>query len=315
MKELEEIAEVFLKGMISSREAAFRIVKLIDTRKAYFKLDEWSKDVSDDFLLTELPHIENLLKTFDPNKANFSTFFYKSISPSAHDYKRKLVSSIAEKESVNCMKALLYEEQDYRYAQNEAAMYVEAACTEDELRRSMARTTKNRRDLISNTIQQKFYHSTEDEKLEDLRRSACLILFLKSSAVVDDSSIRNTSIVTGISEERLFSMIAELKEKIEKKISRREDTSRVRDMAFFLRRKYRLQFLKLDKGGMMQKKMRDLLKTQSVRWRKNNWRLETDMSIAPSNKDIGEVLNVSQRKIARILKRARQKIEEIKMKQ
>ena len=85
MKQLERIAERFRGGVLSSREAAFEIVHLIGKMKAYFNLENWRPEDYEDFLLKELPHITNLLETFDPRKANFSTFFYKSFMPAARN--------------------------------------------------------------------------------------------------------------------------------------------------------------------------------------------------------------------------------------
>lgn len=312
MKQLERIEKLFNNGVMSSREAAFEIVHLIGKMKPYFKLDDWNKEDYEDFLLAELPHIENLLETFDRRKANFSTFFYKSFIHAALNYKRKKISRLAAEESVSCMHSLLFEEHEYRYAQDEGEICVEAACAEDELREWMNETSRNRRDCIMNRIQRKYFRSTEDEKIEELRRSACLILFLKSSAVADDASVRSTSIVTGISEEKLFFMMSELKEKIAMKISRRQEAGSARDKAFYLRRKYRIQDKKLDSGGLLQQRVSQLLRMQSERWEKDNRRLAAEGRAAPSNKEIGEILNVSERKVAYILKTARQKIDEIR---
>ena len=312
MKQLERIAERFRSGVLSSREAAFEVIHLIGKMRPYFNLENWTPEDYEDFLLKEVPHIANLLETFDPRKANFSTFFYKSFMPAARSYTRKKVSRIAAEESINSMSSLLLEEHEYRYAQDEGEICVEAACAEEDLRQWTYRNSKDRRDCIMNRMQKKYFRSAEDEKIEDLRRSACLILFLKSSAVADDASVRNTSIVTGISEEKLFYMMTELKEKLELKMARRQETNNARDSAFFLRRKYRIQDKKLDDGGMLQKKISDLLRKQSERWEKDNWRLETDFNITPTNKEIGEILNLSGRKVAYILKVARQKIDEIR---
>ena len=312
MKQLERIAERFRSGVLSSREAAFEIVHLIDNMKPYYNLENWRTEDCEDFLLKEIPHIENMLETFDPSRANFSTFFYRSFMPAARSYTRKKVSRLAEEESLNCMKGLLYEEHEYRYAQDEGEICVEAACEEEDLRRWMSERGRIKRDCIMNRMQKRYARSTEDEQIEDLRRSACLILFLKSSAVADDASVRSTSIVTGISEEKLFSMMTELREKLVLKISRRQNTNSARDNAFFQRRKYRIQDKKLDDGGLLKQRISELLRSQSERWRRDNWRLETDFNITPSNNEIGEILNISGRKVAYILRVARKKIDEIR---
>ena len=107
-------------------------------------------------------------------------------------------------------------------------------------------------------------------------------------------------------------MMAELKEKIALKMARRQETNNARDAAFFLRRKYRIQDRKLDDGGMLQQSISELFRKQSERWEKDNWKLETDFNITPTNTEIGEILNLSGRKVAYILKVARQKIDEIR---
>ena len=164
-----------------------------------------------------------------------------------------------------------------------------------------------------NRVQRQYYHSTRDERLEELRRSVCLILFLKSSAVVDDSSIRSTSIVTGISEDRLLSMVMELKEKIQKKLDRRDDAGRARDVAFFLRRRCRILVNQYNQEGSLSKNISDCYALQSRRWMKNNGKLAQDISIAPTNRDIGAMLNIPARKVARILRQAHLKFEQIRL--
>ncbi len=310
MKQLERIAERYALGELDSRQAAFCIVSLVSQNKFYFKVNDLSREEFDNFMLKELPHIEHILETFDARRANFSTFFYKSFHTAAHTYKRRLVTRLASEESMHYMDDILYEEQEYRYAQDEGELCVEAASVEEEFRYWASRPERKRRSCLMNTMQKKHYHSADDEKIEDLRRSACLILFLKSSAVVDDSSVRSTSIVTGLSEEKLFAMKEELKEKIEKKMGRRQNARDARDLAFFLRRRYIVQYGMYNDTSMRQK-IREGFKYQSKHWKRNILRLENAISIAPSNKDIGRILNISEMKVAGILKLARKKIDEI----
>lgn len=311
MKKLEAIARQFKDGVIDSKTAAFEIIRLVQRNKGYFNLQSWDTETFDDFILNEFSHIITLLEQFDPEKASFSTFFYKALHVARSAYRRKQAALKLDEESSDCMKNLMSEDLAYRYEQNEAVLNVENACFEDELRQRMELSIKKKHAYLMNRMQKKYYHSCWDEKLEDLRRSACLVLFLKSSAVVDDSSVRNTSIITGISEEKLFSMVSELKEKIYKKLSRKDDVCRARDEAFFLRRRYRVQAAKKSTAEKCYQNVNRCYTFQSERWMKNNGRIEQEISIAPSNRDIGALLNVSERKVARILRMARLKLDQI----
>ncbi|MBQ9538286.1 MAG: hypothetical protein IJU95_03360 [Treponema sp.] len=313
MRKLEKIAKEFNNGLLGSRDAAFEIIHLVMRHKAYFHLQTWTREEIDDFMLMELSHIIHILEDFDYNKAKFSTFFYKAFLAASRYYRRIKLSRIAEEGSLDCMKDMLCEEQDYRYVQNEGELCVESACAEDELRKHFEQSVTDRRNCIMNKMHKRYYHSCADEKMEDLRRSACLVLFLKSSAVADDSALRSTSIVTGVSEDRLFSMMTQLKDKLDARIARRQETCKSRDDAFFLRRKYRVQSGMLDEGSRLYDRLSHCYKVQSERWRRNNVKLDEEYNIAPTNKDVGDMLNISERKVAHILKMARLKIDEIKL--
>ena len=313
MKKLEAIARQFKDGMIDGKDAAFAIIRLVQRNKGYFNLQSLDAEEFDDFILNEFSHIISLLEHFDSRKASFSTFFYRALQVSRYAYRRKQASRMLDAESADCMLDLLSEEQAYRYEQHEAMLGVENSCEEEALRQKMERSVREKHSYLMNQIQKKHYHSCCSEKLEDLRRSACLILFLKSSAVADDSSIRNTSIVTGISEERLFSMMAELKEKVGKKLGRREEVRRARDEAFFLRRKYRIRASKDGGDFRPADSYGRSYAVQDERWVKNNERIDREINISPSNRDIGSLLNVSERKVAHILHLAWLKIDQIRL--
>ena len=313
MKMLDSIALQFKEGVIDGKTAAFEIIKLVQQHKRYFNVQIWDDEDFDDFIFSEVPHIINLLKQFDFSQACFSTFFYRTLQVSCAAYRRKQSALSLKEKTFDCMHDLMSEEAAYRYAQDEADLRVEAACAEEELRLRMGRLIHRKHAYLMNTVRRRHYYSKRDAKIDELRRMACLILFLKSSAVADDASIRNTSIVTGISEDRLFSMITELKEKVNKKLYRREYTCRARDSAFFLRRKYRIQALKDELDSSQYQTACRCYTMHSDRWRKNNDRLERKLNIAPSNRDIGALLNVSERKVARILWLARRKLNQIRL--
>lgn len=313
MKKLEAIARQFKDGAVDGKTAAFEIIRLVRQYKGYFNVQIWDDEVFDDFIFSEVPHIISLLKQFEFGHASFSTFFYRALQVSSAAYRRKQATVSLREKTFKCMNDLMSEEMAYRYAQDEADLRVEAACAEDELRRRTGQLLHKKHAYLMNMVRQKHYRSRRKEKLEDLRRLACLVLFLKSSAVADDASIRNTSIVTGISEDRLFSMMTELKETVDKKRCRRERSCQARDSAFFLRRKYRIQALNGELDGSRHQSVCKYYTVHSERWRKNNDLIEHKLSIAPSNRDIGALLHVSERKIARILWLARRKINQIRL--
>ncbi len=312
MKKLEKIALQVKCGKLDVWRAAFEVIWIVQCNRRYFKLHAWADEDFDDFILTEFSHIVNMIESFDPQKAQFSTFFYKSLQISSACYRRKRAIAQAEEESFDCLKDLLTEEHEYRYAQNEGALCVENACADEELRQQMGRLIQEKHSILMNKRVHCFHHTCYDERMENLRRSACLVLFLKSSAVADDSSIRKTSIVTGISEDKLFSMKEELRDKIYKKIVRRQNVGKARDEAFFLHRKYRAQFEKLDQEGRLYQEVCRCYQVQRRRWEKNNSRLEQEFNIAPSNRDIGELLNMSERRVSYILKMARRQFDKIR---
>ena len=78
-------------------------------------------------------------------------------------------------------------------------------------------------------------------------------------------------------------------------------------------RKYRIHARKLDDGGLMQGRMNFFSGMQGKRWRRNIRRLEKGFNIAPSNRDVGAILNVSERKIANIIRMAYVKLDEIRI--
>ncbi|MCR5620864.1 MAG: hypothetical protein K6G18_03320 [Treponema sp.] len=316
MQTLEKVAMNFKNGTIDSRTAAYEIVQLVRDNKVYFKMDLWNIDEFDDFMFKVIPKIKRLVEKYDfERNVCFSTFFYKSFRALARLYVKQKFDDRATEESLECLGDVLIEEQGYRYAQNEGELCVECACDEESLRLQVERPVDEDSSYLMQTISRKYFHSIRNDKLEYFRRTACLVLFLKSCAVIDDSTIRNTSIVTGIGEEKLVEMAEKLRARVEKKLERRKAAGRVRDDAFFLMRKYRIHASNLDEGGHMQGRMNLCSAVQGRRWRRNIRRLERGYNISPSNRDIGAVLNVSERKVANIIKMAHRKLDEIRIRE
>lgn len=311
MEELDFIAKNVWEKKVDAEKAAFDVLTFVAKNRAYFHLLSLDYDALHDFLLEEYPHTISILKRFSPERGNFTCFYYMSLKAALQVYLRKSKKHIAEADSLGSVQELLYEEQDYNYEQDQPDLAVEAMCDTEQLRQITQNQLALKHQLMANTMKKKYFHINEQKNVHELRKMACLILFLKSCFFTDDKTLKKVSLLTGIDEEELFAMVEKLKKCLTKKIGRKEVCLKARDNAFFFHRRYRVERDNLDKNDNMYSKVRRCYEIQTEKWIANNKKLKTLSPIEPSNRDIGNILNISERKVAYILLAAEKNIDSL----
>ncbi len=270
MSELEFIATKVLHGEMTEEEGAKLITAILYKEKAWFKLQVLDKDHLHDFLLEIQRHLIRVFLVYDPELGTFPSFLYVVIQRLLQAYMRQLANEAAIEESLAMMNKVTIEEKNYRYQTEEPELMCEAAFDREEEKQFSASIVQSNASTIfnfSHTPSSHGRYSAHDEKKENLRRAACLILALKSSIFLTDELIHKVGIVTGIDEQSLLDMVAQAKESMGSKLKKWERSRNCRDSAFFYHRKYLIEFLKLSKNCHLAQEKLKKFEIQTQLWK------------------------------------------------
>lgn len=310
MKELEDVARKYKSHELSLDEAKNQLVILIYNNPPFFGMEKMSKDTFHSFLLWAQKRIENILINFNSTEGSFSGYCRQSIFLCIRTFMKINAKDTASEESFINIAPMQEEENLYKYNENEYSLQCNSSCENIQIEKNISSV-----DFLNKYVPQKGRRWKYDVMIENLRKAACLILTLKSCCYVDADIVRKVSLVTNLKEEEIVSLLNQVKSKLNRKIKIRENCIKARDYAFFYRRRYMLETVKLNEKCSLAEKLIKGYEKQTEIWNRKNKQLKNHKYKAiPTNADLAEVLNVSDRRIAYILKTAKKNIDTISLK-
>lgn len=301
--EAKEIWEQFSSRRITAEEAKNRLLELTFRRKYEFALGSMDEDEFSEFLIYLEARLPSVLQKYNPLLSDFSTYLYGVVSVSSCWWKKKLYE---KKERMMCCETLTIEETfSDEEAEDEAYARPESSLSLKELS-IMAR--KN----LSYCASRRSGRTRKSRNEEELAKSICLVLAVKSCFSITDSLIEKVSAATGYGEEQLRLIILEARESIEKKESRLKCLSAKRNSAYFQRKKFflhREEWKNVYSAEPGEDAASSSYLTHDNRWKKTLLELSRSAQmLVPSNITVGRLLSMTPRHVAFLISKAKKRI-------
>jgi hypothetical protein len=131
-----------------------------------------------------------------------------------------------------------------------------------------------------------------------------LILALKSAYSITERQVALVSSFTGFDRAKLYELVERVKTSLGTKAEFREKMIESRNQAFFRKTKCRIELERLTQGTPQYVTVQKQLKFYSNLLDRKNETLRTKSGLMPSNRYIGELLDIPPRSVSRILETA-----------
>jgi DNA-directed RNA polymerase specialized sigma subunit len=276
MKEvdIEALPGLVKQGQMTKEEGARQIWIDIYFNPKRYGLGQFSEDRKSDFLISLRTRFERLFDEYKPHCAKFRTYIRGCIANSMISWYRKEGRITTAQDSLTSCMEIDFENKQYHYCMTESEQSI------------MEQSEKE-------------YHRVIDFKgiKRRIAEKTYLILLLKSCYEENDAITSKISEYTGIKKDILSEKLCRLRKSVEHKAVKRERLIQRRDNAFYFHRKYCLELIKLNSKTIYYKLLKDRYQSQTLRWKKQNSLLSCRYLPEPSNKQIADELNMTERQV------------------
>lgn len=301
----KKIWEQFSTGTVTLEEAKNMLLELTFRRKHEFGLGGMDEDDFSDFLIYLAERLSSVLQKYNPMLSDFSTYLYGVISVSSGWWKKKVHE---KREKLLCCETLTIEETfSAEEPQSGEYAHAESPLTLEELS-LLAR--KN----LSYSASRRAGRTRKSRNEDELARSICLVLAVKSCFSITDSLIEKVAAAAGCTEESLRRIILEARESIGKKEIRMKCLSAKRNSAYFQRKKYVLhreewKNVFSTEPGTAEESSAYIM--HDIRWKKTLLELsQSARTLSPSNITVGRLLSMTPRHVAFLISKAKKRMGE-----
>ncbi|MGN0730004.1 hypothetical protein [Treponema sp.] len=289
--EAREIWKAFREKTADEREIKNRLMEFTFRRKYELGLGKMNEDEFSDFLIYMAEHFIHVIKKYNPQISDFSTYITNVLQfSSAWRSKKMFIAS--ERKSV--CESMAVEESCALWSEDEAE-YCEDNLTTEQL------SELARKNLGYSPERREFAPRTKKDG-EKFMRELCLVLALKSCFSMTDPLLEKVCAATGYSKERLSRMIMQARESLEKKEKRMQSLLMKRNFAYLHRKKISMQNEK--KGELGTEHEKRLYESHDKRWKRSLEELSRQLPV-PSNITVGKLLSMPPRKVASLVSRAK----------
>ena len=291
--EARKIWKDFSEKKTSEEETKNLLLEFMFRRKFELGLASMSEDDFSDFLVYMAEHFVHILKKYNPEISDFSTYIYGVLQASAL-WRKKKQFLVNEKKSF--CETLVVEESNFVLENEE--IYFENEMTTEELYKVA------KKNLEYSACSR---HSERKTKIsESFTKELCLVLALKSCYSITDPLVEKVSAATGCNKEKLRKMIMSAKESIEKKEMRFHNLFKKRNFAYFHRKKFSMQKQReAQKESDCTEYELQKFNSHDKRWRKSIEELSRQIPI-PTNITVGKLLSMSPRHVASLVSKAKE---------
>ena len=307
MEKLDFIARKLIDRKISADKAKNMLIQVIYENPAYFSMQSLNMDTIHSFLLWAQKRFYIIVSKYNPKKGNFSTYCKVSVQMCLRSYLKTVAKDSAKENSIEELA-----QEEYYYQYNKQNDFISFESNTEETALSSATGIEYFTNIY---LRGTGHHRTYQETVENLRKAACLILALKSCCYVDADIIRKVSKVTNLSETEISSLMEKTKIKVSCKIRKRNSCIESRNAAFFYHKRYFFESQRIVNDTCLSRQIKYRYENQTRLWKKRNELLrKKTYKAVPSNTELAQILNVSDRRIAYILKSAQRNIDIISLK-
>lgn len=288
--EARKIWKDFSEKRTTAEEAKNRLLEFMFRRKYEMGLGSMDEDDFSDFLIYMAEHFVHILRKYNPEISDFSTYLCGVLQASASWHKKK---QFLTNEKNSCCETLVAEDSAAIFEDEE--IFVENEMTTEEL----LKAAKENLEYPAGTRQSTAKIS------ESFTKQLCLVLALKSCFSITDPLVEKVSAATGCSKEKLRKMIMAARISIEKKEMRFQNLFKKRNFAYFYRKKFYMQKQREDqRPENFTEQEKQKYCSHDERWRRSLEELSRQIPV-PTNITVGRLLSMSPRHVASIVSKAK----------
>jgi hypothetical protein len=314
--EVEELVEKVHSGRMSKVDGAKRLMEILFIYKRLFGLGSLDEDELSEFLIYQYYKLLGIFSRYDRRYGSFFSFLKGSVRCTYMTWHKQSVRNRTTNDTICISPEICFEESMSHYLlPEESLLSDEVACMEMQAPAQGCGQTALFRNIEGQPSRRYKNPLIEVYRIEDLRKSAALILLLKSSYYMNDDIISKVSNLSGVPVPKLTSMCSNIKRSLTHKIERRDSCIRCRDNAFFFHKKYMLEYSRIDRQTTWSRFILRKYNKQTATWIDKNEHLKrTEYSVSASNRVVANELGISPRKITYIIKQAKQNVDIISIK-
>ena len=314
--EIEKLAQDVKTGRITAEQGARKLMEIVYCHKAFFGLSQLDEDQIIDFVIYQYPKFITVFRIYDIGCGTFMSFLQGSVRGTYATWKKRMARNSAVSSAANSAESLLYEEDEAKYRLPEEEFILKEEKAESEALCASPGAINSFRRTDGSVSTRYKDPRIEKKRADTLRRTAVLILALKSSYFLDDSMLLKVSRYTGYSVNRLHKMCDRVNATLGKKIEHRNECIRCRDNAYYFHRKYMMESHNLNSRTTWAQFIAGKYEKQTKIWIAKNKNLSRkEYVVTATNKAVAETLGMNPRHVFYVIKQAKENVDILRPKQ
>ena len=282
-KKIEKIYNSLINKEIDKNDAINQLIVSIIKYPQFYGLEKLDKEILHEIIETLLIKIDSVLKNYDKSRnSKFTTYFQMYVRFIYQSWKKKFVKEKIKNTIIHNLNTKeLYEREE----------------------ENLFNPERNLESLI-NDSNNSINYSGENNKTYNRKELDIefLIIALKSSYIISEGQINEISKIAKISINELTKLI----EKVNKKLSYRKNQKTILEgrinKDFFKLQEIKMK-ISLNDNDIIEKEMLEKKFNRIKKRRDSNISKLNSIKLVPSDKDIGDILNVSPAKVRYYLRK------------
>lgn len=287
-------------GELSVQQGVHKLAEFILENKPLYGLGQFDDDFIHDLILNFLENGHHIFEKFDSECGTFFNYFYNYIknlvfAKFRKEDKKNLIENFNTSESIFSYSDIIesYSKMDYGFMEEAKVPYCAKKVTPEQLKSAFKIPCIK---VVDNKHRFVLTHVRPEKK-------ALLVISLKSAFYLDDDNIKLLSDVFNIQQEDFYTVIQEIKDSLNLRMTRRFELEEKRNRIYYKFCKYETLSKKAGQSSEKQKLYSEKATTQQIKLAKINDELHKGIiNIRPSNKVISEIVGISERQISYYLK-------------
>ncbi|MCQ2981440.1 MAG: hypothetical protein MJ178_01660 [Treponemataceae bacterium] len=279
MFSLDQVYEQYRQNQKTAQETVTAIIRHMYQNPAFYQLEQISEDVRQDLMVFCHPHLYLILQNYDASRSSFATFFTYCFNMEKKRFFKEYYRKTSKQKAIT------------EYLMEETV--TDAAEPEDAF-------------FFLNTIPLSLEQITAG--IPAFKRIRCLspeqkllIITLKSCYFLTPSQVTQIARLTGITEAALNELLCTVDRTLDKRIRRITEHNERLNQAYLTRKQILHQLSMVPESGSLHQKLMKSLDHQNDILNRMNREAKDIPALAPSNKVIAEVLNISSTSVSHFL--------------
>ncbi len=310
MIDINSIWDEYSCHKIDLHEASNRLLEFVFNHRKNFGLSKIDEDFFSDFILYISTRLEKIIRNFNPERCVFTTYFYGCIKISLKWWMKKSYEE-REKQRFFIDFQIMESEIEENYITRDAEYMLELNSDDSKMTMGELEYLAKKNLNYSNVFKVRNTGKLSINR-EALLKQACLILAIKSCFNISDALIKRISVLMDMNEKKLQDLIQRGRNSISEKMDRCMMLESRIGRTYMHREKYEIR----QESGYKKEKNAKKKKFHEEKWNSALSELsKLAKRLSPTNVEVGRILNISPRKVACIMERAAEHLEDITLAQ